>query len=132
VRGGSDPGHSLMARAFSVTINLFASLLLGWRIRDYTSGFIAARRRIFAVPGGSPARSGLILHGDYGEYCIDLLARAQMAGLDVREVPYTCGARLSGESKTGSSPADYFRRGWKYVTTTVSLALMRFPLFVKR
>jgi dolichol-phosphate mannosyltransferase len=132
VRGGSDPGHSLMARAFSVTINLFASLLLGWRIRDYTSGFIAARRRIFAVPGGSPARSGLILHGDYGEYCIDLLARAQMAGLDVREVPYTCGARLSGESKTGSSPADYFRLGWKYVTTTVSLALMRFPLFVKR
>jgi dolichol-phosphate mannosyltransferase len=127
VRGGSDPGHSLMARAFSVTINLFASLLLGWGVRDYTSGFVAARRAIFDVgeDGGNGPGPGLILRGDYGEYCIDLLARAQMAGLVVREVPYTCGARLSGESKTGSNPADYFRRGWKYVTTTLNLAAIR-------
>jgi dolichol-phosphate mannosyltransferase len=136
VRGGSDPGHSLTARAFSVTINLFASLLLGWGVRDYTSGFIAARRTIFDVPGGPPSaqagRPSLRLQGDYGEYCIDLLARAQMAGLDVREVPYTCGARLSGESKTGSNPADYFRRGWKYVTTTSNLAILRFRLSARR
>jgi dolichol-phosphate mannosyltransferase len=137
VRGGSDPGHSLMARTFSVTINLFASLFLGWGVRDYTSGFIAARRMIFDIPGGDrsertlrPAR--LTLHGDYGEYCIDLLARAQMAGLDVQEVPYTCGARLSGESKTGSNPADYFRRGGRYVTTTLNLAALRFRSSVKR
>lgn len=125
VRGGSDPGHSLTARAFSVTINLFASLLLGWGVRDYTSGFIAARRMVFGVAGdGSPARPGhpaLTLQGDYGEYCIDLLARARMAGLRVEEVPYTCSARFSGESKTGSNPMDYFRRGWKYVVTILRL-----------
>jgi dolichol-phosphate mannosyltransferase len=125
VRGGSDPGHSLTARSFSVTINLFASLLLGWSVRDYTSGFIAARRIIFGGAGnGSPGRAGgpqLTLRGDYGEYCIDLLARAQMAGLRVQEVPYTCGARFSGESKTGSNPLDYFRRGWKYVVTIIKL-----------
>jgi dolichol-phosphate mannosyltransferase len=131
VRGGSDPGHSLTARAFSVTINLFASLLLGWGVRDYTSGFIAARRMIFDVPGGRREQPSLTLRGDYGEYCIDLLARAQMAGLDVQEVPYTCGARFSGESKTGSTPADYFRRGWKYVTTTLNLAVLRFRLTTK-
>jgi dolichol-phosphate mannosyltransferase len=136
VRGGSDPGHSLTARSFSVTINLFASLLLGWGVRDYTSGFIAARRDIFAVPdNGSADKQGrpkLTLRGDYGEYCIDLLARAQMAGLKVREVPYTCGARLSGESKTGSNPMDYFRRGWKYVTTTLELAVLRLRRSLKR
>jgi len=83
VPGGSDPGHSLMARVFSVTINLFASLLLGWRVRDYTSGFIATRRTVFDLPTGQhgepvePAECGRItLRGDYGEYCIDLLARA--------------------------------------------------------
>src|SRR5512139_2679293 len=54
VRGGGDPGHSLTARAFSVTINTFASLLLGWGVRDYTSGFIAARRTIFDVPEDRP------------------------------------------------------------------------------
>lgn len=114
VAGGSDPGHSLMARAFSVTINLFASLLLGWRVRDYTSGFIAARRSVF---------DKIVLRGDYGEYCIDLLARAQQLGFRVEEVPYTCGARFSGESKTGASFADYIQRGWKYVVTVMSLAV---------
>jgi dolichol-phosphate mannosyltransferase len=116
VRGGSDPGHSLMARAFSVTINLFASLLLGWRVRDYTSGFVAARRPIF---------DKITLRGDYGEYCIDLLARAQRLGLRVDEVPYACGARFSGESKTGANVADYLRRGWRYVVTVLELATMR-------
>ncbi len=116
VRGGSDPGHGLMARTFSVTINLFASLLLGWRVRDYTSGFVAARRSVF---------DKITLRGDYGEYCIDLLARAQRLGLRVEEVPYACGARFSGESKTGANVADYLRRGWKYVVTVMKLAMMQ-------
>jgi dolichol-phosphate mannosyltransferase len=114
VPGGKDVGHSLLARAFSVTINLFASLLLGWRVRDYTSGFIAARRAVF---------ERIFLRGDYGEYCIDLLARAQFMGLRVAEVPYVCGARLSGESKTATNVMGYLRRGWKYVVTILRLAL---------
>lgn len=129
VRGGSDPGHSLMARAFSVVINTFASLLLGWGVRDYTSGFVAARRQVFAVPSsgrGEPAetsgREKIVLQGDYGEYCIDLLARAQQMGYRIAEVPYACGARFSGESKTGANVRDYLRRGWKYVVAVVKLA----------
>lgn len=47
VRGGSDPGHSPMAQAFSRVINAFAALLLRAGVRDYTSGFIAARRTVF-------------------------------------------------------------------------------------
>ena len=112
--GGRDVGHGFMARAFSVTINTFASLLLGWGVRDYTSGFVAARRSVF---------DQIVLQGDYGEYCIDLLARAQRLGLRVEEVPYICGARLHGESKTGAHVGDYLRRGWKYVTTVVKLVL---------
>jgi dolichol-phosphate mannosyltransferase len=113
VPGGGDPGHGLMARAFSVMINLFAGLLLGRRVHDYTSGFVAARRTVF---------DRITLRGDYGEYCIDLLARAQRLGFRVEEVPYVCGARASGESKTGANVADYLRRGWKYVVTVVELA----------
>jgi dolichol-phosphate mannosyltransferase len=113
VAGGSDPGHGLMARAFSVTINTAASTLLGWGVRDYTSGFIAARRSVF---------DRIRLRGDYGEYCIDLLARAQMLGMRVDEVPYACGARFSGESKTGGNALDYVRRGRKYVETVLALA----------
>lgn len=120
--GGKDVGHSLQARAFSVTINLFAALLLGRRVRDYTSGFIAARRAIFAVAPDA-AEGRLTLRGDYGEYCIDLLARAQRQGLRIEEVPYVCGARLSGESKTATNMLGYLRRGRKYVTTILRLAL---------
>lgn len=116
VSGGKDVGHSLLARAFSVTINLFASLFLGWRVRDYTSGFIAARRAVF---------ERISLRGDYGEYCIDLLARAQFMGLRVEEVPYICGARLSGESKTATNVMGYLRRGWKYVVVIVELLGVR-------
>ena len=116
VRGGKDVGHGLMARAFSVTINTFASLLLGWGVRDYTSGFVAARRRVF---------DKIRLQGDYGEYCIDLLGRAQRLGFRVQEVPYICGARLHGESKTGADVGDYLRKGWKYVVTVLRLAFGR-------
>ncbi len=116
VRGGKDVGHSFMAKAFSVTINLFAMLLINWHVRDYTSGFIAARRCVF---------DKIKLQGDYGEYCIDLLARAQRLGFRVQEVPYICGARFAGESKTGANAMDYLRRGTKYVTTIVGLAIHR-------
>jgi dolichol-phosphate mannosyltransferase len=116
VAGGSDPGHSLMARSFSIAINTAASALLGWGVRDYTSGFVAARRNVF---------DRIRLRGDYGEYCIDLLARAQMLGMRVDEVPYMCGARFAGESKTGGNAAGYVRRGRKYVSTVLALAGQR-------
>ena len=112
VSGGHDDGRSLTGQLFSRTINLAASLLLGWRIKDYTSGFLAVRRPVFdRIP----------LRGDYGEYCIDLLARAQRLGFTVREVPYHCAPRLRGESKTATSAAGYIKRGWKYVVTILRL-----------
>jgi dolichol-phosphate mannosyltransferase len=116
VRGGRDAGHSFMAKAFSVTINGFAMVLLGWHVRDYTSGFICARRAVF---------DKIRLHGDYGEYCIDLLARAQRRGMRVEEVPYVCVERHAGESKTGTNALDYVRRGSKYVATIGQLAVSR-------
>jgi dolichol-phosphate mannosyltransferase len=112
VQGGADVGHSFVGQLFSRTINFWASLFLGWGIKDYTSGFMAVRRRVFEK---------ITLRGDYGEYCIDLLARAQKLGFTVREVPYQCVPRLEGESKTATSPLGYIRRGWKYVLTVLRL-----------
>jgi dolichol-phosphate mannosyltransferase len=112
VGGGADVGHSAMALAFSRAINLFAGALLGFYVHDYTSGFIAARRRVLdAIP----------LRGDYGEYFIDLMARSRRLGFTVTEVPYTCAPRRSGESKTGANVFGYLSRGAKYVTTILNL-----------
>lgn len=108
VAGGEDVAHGLMARTLSRIINGFAVALLGDNVHDYTSGFIAARARVLRT---------LRLRGDYGEYCIDLLARAVGSGFTVVEVPYVCTPRASGESKTGVNLLDYLVKGRKYVAT---------------
>lgn len=108
IPGGADVAHGMMARTLSWLINRFAILLLGNSAHDYTSGFIAGRAVIFEQ---------IRLQGDYGEYCIDLLARAQRQGFRVREVPYRCVPRTSGDSKTGANLWDYLVKGRKYVAT---------------
>ena len=111
--GGADEAHGTMARTLSLIINGFAMLRLGMEVRDYTSGFIAAR---------APVLRRIRLHGDYGEYCIDLLGRALRLGFRVCEVPYRCIPRYSGESKTGADLWDYLVKGRKYVQTILRVS----------
>ncbi len=92
----------------SRVINGFARRLLGGTVTDFTSGFIAARK---------DAVSKIGIRDGYGEYCIDLLARAERAGYRVAEIPYECVPRAAGESKTATSWSGYLRRGWPYVKT---------------
>ncbi|MBX3013785.1 MAG: polyprenol monophosphomannose synthase [Caldilineaceae bacterium] len=108
IAGGADVAHGRMARTLSWLINHFAIFLLGNQVHDYTSGFIAARATVL---------TRLRLRGDYGEYCIDLLGRAAQAGYNLREVPYVCVPRTTGESKTGVNLWDYLVKGRKYVAT---------------
>ena len=69
------------------------------------------------VAARAEALSRIRLQGDYGEYCIDLLSRAQRLGFRLVEVPYVCVPRTTGESKTGISLWDYLSKGRKYVAT---------------
>ena len=112
VEGGTDIAHGLMARVLSWIINNFAMLLLGRKVHDYTSGFVAARSEVLEK---------IRLKGDYGEYCIDLLYRAARLDYQMKELPYICVPRTSGESKTGSNLWDYLSKGRKYVSTIVML-----------
>ena len=108
VPGGADIAHSMAGRLFSRLINLASSLLLDWGIKDYTSGFILARKEIFEQ---------IALRGDYGEYCIDMLYRAKKAQFILQEVPYVCLPRETGQSKTAANVWGYLRRGVNYVKT---------------
>jgi len=116
VKGGRDIGHSFLAKAFSVTINFFAGLFLGFSVTDYTSGFLAVRKEVF---------EHITLQGDYGEYCIDLLYRAKRLGYRLKEIPYDCVERHAGESKTATNLLGFFSRGSKYVTTILRLRFSR-------
>lgn len=114
--GGADAAHGPMARGLSWIINHFASLLLGGPVTDWTSGFIAAR---------APVLGSIRLRGDYGEYCIDLLARAVQQDFKVQEAPYRCLPRTAGASKTGVNLWDYLVKGRHYVGTIVRLRFER-------
>lgn len=114
IPGGADVAHGTMARSLSWIINRFAMILLGAHVHDYTSGFVAGRAVVFVH---------IRLAGDYGEYCIDLLARAHRAGFALAEVPYVCVPRTTGDSKTGANLWDYLAKGRKYVAAILRLAL---------
>lgn len=115
-RNGQDARGDWMPIAFSAVINFFARLFLGGPVRDYTTGFVAARKCVL---------DQIRLRGDYGEYCIDFLARAKRKGFRIVEVGYVCRPRAFGESKTAPSFWGFIRRGWKYVVTILRLAIGR-------
>jgi dolichol-phosphate mannosyltransferase len=114
--GGKDARGQWTPVAFSRIINLAAKVLLGGPVRDYTTGFVAARRRVL---------DQIVLRGDYGEYCIDFLTRAMRQKFRIVEVGYVYTQRAFGESKTAPSFIGFIRRGWPYVTTILRLALQR-------
>jgi dolichol-phosphate mannosyltransferase len=112
VPGGEELGHSSLGSFLSRLICFFSSRMLDPTVKDYTSGFIGTRRDVLkAIP----------LRGDYGEYCIDFLYRALKKGYRVREIPYRCVPRRSGESKTATDFWGYVKRGKKYLTTVLRL-----------
>lgn len=108
VPGGRDVAHNWLARALSITICRLARALLGGGVLDLTSGFMMGRRYLLEDLG---------LEGDYGEYCIDLIQRAQKKGYLLVEVPYMCQPRHSGVSKTSVGLGGFLRRGPGYLAT---------------
>ncbi|MGA2585998.1 MAG: polyprenol monophosphomannose synthase [Candidatus Aminicenantales bacterium] len=113
VTGSND---TLLAYLMSVTLNVFIQRTLGRAFKDYTSGFIAFRRKVL---------EHVSLRGDYGEYFIDFIYRAQKRGYKVLEIPYMCVERRTGVGKTGQRFFDYLKKGWKYVWLTLKLRLTK-------
>lgn len=107
---------SMLSAVSSFVMNYFIQRLLDTSFKDYTSGFIAARKDVF---------DDIKLRGDYGEYFIDLIYNALKKGYKVIEIPYILQARKHGESKTGSNFFQLSKRGIKYITTSLRLRFTR-------
>ena len=102
---------SFLAVILSRLLNKFLSSLLGYGIKDYTSGFILTTKKIVSEIG---------LSGNYGEYCPRFLFRAARSGYSISEVGYINLPRVYGVSKTGTSMSQYIRRGLPYVRVAVT------------
>lgn len=91
VKGGKDIRGFVRVLA-SLLINSIARIVLNFGIRDYTSGFVAAKRKVFKKIDFEPK--------GHGEYCIEFLYKAKKAGFRITEVPYIFTERKRGEPKT--------------------------------
>ena len=122
VKGGSfkkdtsDTQDSWVAVFLSRMLNLFIRLLMGGSFKDYTSGFIAIRKNVLTK---------IKFGGDYGEYFMELILRAQFYNYKIIEIPYVCVPREKGQSKTGTNLAQYIRRGIKYLFTALRLFFVK-------
>jgi dolichol-phosphate mannosyltransferase len=105
--GGKDD-RVLLRVAASRLINGIATLVLGYGIRDYDSGFVVVRRSVFD-------KVSLIPTG-YGAYFMEFLYTCRRKGLTILEVPYTFRDRQKGISKSAPSLLRFVRTGLQYVT----------------
>jgi apolipoprotein N-acyltransferase len=93
VPGGSVRNWSGLRRILSRGGNLYARLLLGFGVRDATTGYRVYRREALRELIDRPLRSE-----GYG-FQIELVYRAWRRGLSVGEVPITFDERQHGQSK---------------------------------
>lgn len=104
---GAD--ESAFAVLLSRVINWFIRRALDPRFHDYTSGFIAIRKDLLV--------RYLPLHGDYGEYFLELMYKIVHDDNPFAELPFISPPRKAGVSKTGTTFRQLFRRGVKYLRT---------------
>ena len=106
VEGGRDV-RTFLRVASSRLINGLATIVLGYGIKDYDSGFIVIKRqvldRVTLMPTG------------YGSYFIEFIYTCCKKGLKVLEVPYTLNDRIKGTSKSAPSIRHFLITGVEYV-----------------
>lgn len=101
-----------LQKFLSTLLNRTVRFLLNPNLSDYTSGFIMVRKEVLEkIP----------LHGDYGEYFIELVYKIVRSKYKICELPYQAPARVHGESKTGSGFLSFAQRGVHYITIAICL-----------
>lgn len=117
IKGGgveiiAESSDTFLAYIASLSLNRFIQRMLYSNFKDYTSGFIAIKKKVL---------ENIPLKGDYGEYFIALIYRAIKMGYKVAEIPYLSKARRKGVSKTGTNIFHYLKKGIKYIILTIRL-----------
>lgn len=116
-RGGED--RRPLLRVFSSRfINLITNLVLNFKVLDYDSGFVAARKEVLD-------RIRLSDSG-YGEYCIEFLYEAGKKGYSIKEIPFSFVDRRAGQSKTAKTLSGLFKFGMLYLKRIFLLRFQRF------
>lgn len=110
--GGKDTRSKLLS-TLSTVFNLYASLVLGFKVRDYTSGFVAVRSKV--LPETRWSRKG------FGEYFVEFAYKCVKKGFTITEVGYIYKDRTKGTSKLSGSLSSVLRFGIQYGVKVLKL-----------
>jgi dolichol-phosphate mannosyltransferase len=111
VVGGGMP-YSAFRYWASYAFNILIRMVLGLRIHDNLSGYLAFRRTLLGR-----LDADRIFYG-YGDYAIRLLHQLVRGGGRVLEIPTVYGLRKGGDSKTR-----FFAYFWTYLASVFRLRL---------
>ena len=111
VNGGSDTRAKWITIS-STVINKFAQMMLSKEVKDYTSGFIAVKRKVVDHVGINP-------YG-FGEYFIEFVYRCIQEKYNIVEVGYLYGDRKGGVSKSTDNLLVFLMLGWNYIKKILS------------
>ena len=114
IKGGKDD-RSFIRVVTSRLINLFANIILNFKIKDYDSGFVAVRNEVFDNVKFNPQ--------GHGEYCIEFLYKCTKKNYQIKEIGYRFTERKLGESKTSQYVYSVFLYGLKYIQKIIKLRL---------
>mgnify|MGYP000017550228 CR=1 FL=1 len=112
-------------KKLSAILCRFTSRIYKTDFTDWTSGFIAIKRKVFEEK---------LLYGDYGEYFIYLMHHVINSNYKYIEVPYVLVERLYGESKTTGNLISVFTKGIKYLRAIFILKIIElsyYKIYVK-
>ena len=104
--GGRDVRPWIRVTA-SRLINGLATLVLGFGIKDYDSGFIIFRRTVL--------NKVTLMPTGYGSYFIEFIYACCKKGLRVLELPYVFNDRIKGTSKSAPTVWQFLIAGTSYV-----------------
>ncbi len=105
VKGGKDL-RSKPIVMLSVLFNLYCRLILGSKVKDYTSGFVAVKKDVLKEVQWS--KNG------FGEYFIEFAYKSMKKKFKITEVGYVYRNRKSGVSKLSGNTLSLIKNGFKY------------------
>lgn len=116
--GGSQKSLSQVGKdsrseiVLSTMLNKALSFITGVPCTDFTSGFIVIRKSWL---------DQFKWRGSHGEYFIHLVCDAHRSKKKIVEVPYQCGSRQFGESKTFGNWQATFKNTYRYSNTLLKV-----------
>jgi len=116
VKGGKD-SRPKIRQITSYLFNIYTQLVLGHGVKDYDSGFIAVKSKVF--------KSFKFPAYGYGEYFIEFVYKAAKKGFKIVEVGYNNIDRIKGESKTAENIFVLFKYGIQYGIKVIKLRLTK-------